>query len=321
MNVVALDSRDSSARFGRLAARCAGSGPLVVCLHSSAGSGQQWQALAAALSSRFTVACVDLHGHGRRPAPDAGTNVLAQDAAALAPAIAGARGGVFLVGHSYGAALALRLAFEFPANVRSLALFEPVLFSALHDPQMPASAREEIGQVGRAVIESVRAAQPQRAARRFIDYWSGNGAWQKLGARQQRAIAARMPVVAGQFEALFAAGITVHDAARLRVPTLLMSGARSRRSTLAIAGGLAAAWPQALVRRFDRLGHLGPIVDPVSVNAEIVRHVERSAGVDGALPPRTFASGPSIMQAGERTLASFQCSRPPAPESRAKLPG
>jgi pimeloyl-ACP methyl ester carboxylesterase len=290
----------------RLYTRCSGAGPLVVCLHSSAGSGQQWQALAETLAPRFRVACVDLHGHGRSPAPDAGVHVLAQDAAWLAPTIAAATDGVHLVAHSYGAALAVRLALAHPARVRSLALFEPVLFSLLDDPQLPGSAREEIGQVGRAIVAWVKAGQPVRAARGFIDYWSAIGGWHALGARQQRAIAARMPVVAAHFDALFGAGITLRHVARLAVPTLLMSGGRSRRASLAIAEALQAAWPQAKVRRFEALGHLGPITDAATVNAEIVRHLEHVADAKGALPPRTRVAGLSIMRPGEGNPLSVQ---------------
>lgn len=275
-------SGPQSGIFGRLQARSTGAGPLVVCLHSSAGSGQQWQTLAETLAPRYHVACVDTHGHGRSPAPDAGVHVLAQDAAWLAPAIAEAPDGVHLVGHSYGAALAVRLALAHPTRVRSLALFEPVLFSVLDDPAMPADAREEIGQIGRAVIMWVRRGQPLRAARLFIDYWSAGqgerGGWHGLGARQQRAIAARMPVVAGHFEALFDAGITLRHAARLSMPVLLMSGARSRRAALAVADGLQLAWPQARVLRFASTGHLGPMTDAEAVNAEIVRHLDAVPG-------------------------------------------
>lgn len=320
MTSVALHPESDRPEFGRLHARCAGDGPLVVCLHSSAGSGQQWQALAETLAPRFRVACVDSFGHGRSPAADAGADVLAQDAAGLAPAIAraggavdrgldGAAGGVHLVGHSYGAALAIRLALDHPGRVRSLTLYEPVLFSVLDDPALPADAREEIGQVGRAVVSWAHGAQVQRAARLFMDYWSGGAAWTALGARQQRAIVARMPSVAAQFEALFGAGIALRDVARLSVPTLLLSGARSRRPALAIAEALPSAWPHARVFRFDTLGHLGPITNPAAVNAEIVRHLDAVAVADAALPPRAESSGPSIMRPGEAFRLSLHSGR------------
>jgi pimeloyl-ACP methyl ester carboxylesterase len=260
---------------GRLHARADGSGPTVLCLHSSAGSGQQWQALAQSLAERFRVVCVDAHGHGRSAEPDPGLHVLAQDAAWLAPIVEQADAGVHLVGHSYGAALAIRLALAHPARVRSLALYEPVLFSLLDDPSVPAPAREEIVQVGRSIALWVQMRQPLRAARLFVDFWSGPGAWRALGARQQKVVAARLPVVADHFESLLGCGITLAHVARLRVPTLLMSGARSRRSALSLVNALVAAWPHADLLRFPDLGHLGPVTHGERVNRVIARFIER----------------------------------------------
>ena len=103
----------------------------VVLLHSSAASARQWDALAERLRPRFEVHAIDLHGHGRQ-APWRGDRPLSvHDEAALAlPAIERA-GAVHLVGHSYGAAVALHLAAARPSRVGSLALYEALPFRLL----------------------------------------------------------------------------------------------------------------------------------------------------------------------------------------------
>lgn len=250
----------------RLHARSDGSGPAVLCLHSSAGSSQQWQALADQLAPGFRVTRVDSLGHGRSAAPDAGVPVFAQDAAALGAHVAACADGVHLVGHSYGAALAIRLALAHPQRVRSLVLYEPVLFSLLDDRRFDPSLREEVLQVGRRIGALSAARQVLRAARCFIDYWAGPGAWLALGARQQQAIARRVPVVAAHFGSISSEPISLRRLAALGVPALLLSGARSRRVTHAIADALAHEWPHAERFRFPGLGHLGPITHAARVN-------------------------------------------------------
>src|SRR5690349_8336711 len=115
-----------------LAAQVRGSGPRVVCLHSSTGSSAQWRALQDAMASRWEVLAPDLHGHGRSPAlPDGDVSALAADADAVVAAAGIAARPVHLVGHSYGAAVALQVALRHPRQVRSLTLYEPVVFGML----------------------------------------------------------------------------------------------------------------------------------------------------------------------------------------------
>jgi pimeloyl-ACP methyl ester carboxylesterase len=257
----------------QLAARVSGAGPTVVCLHSSGASSQQWQLFADSLTG-YRVVRVDTHGHGQSHAPADASTVFELDARGLGAIVASAADGVHLVGHSYGSAVALRFALMHRRQVRSLSLYEPVLFSLLNDPAMPSAAREDLGQVGRTVRLWTGMRQPRRAARLFIDFWAGVGSWVRMGARQQQAVVQRMPVIAGQFTSLFGCGVTLAQVAELRLPTLLMSGARSRPSALQLVDRLAGAWPHAKSVRFPKLGHLGPITHAAQVNAQIARFLE-----------------------------------------------
>ena len=113
--------------------RSVGQGPTVVLLHSSGSSGRQWDPLIAGLHDRFRLHAVDLHGHGGTPAWQAGRPMSLEDDAALVEPLLLAPGGVHLVGHSYGGALALKLAALHPERVNSVAVYEPVLFRLLLD--------------------------------------------------------------------------------------------------------------------------------------------------------------------------------------------
>ncbi len=105
--------------------------PTVVLLHSSASSERQWERLAELLKPRFRVRAIELHGHGEQAAWHGdGPLTLADDAAIGVPELWEADG-AHIVGHSYGAAVALKVATTVPRLVHSLVAYEPVLFPYL----------------------------------------------------------------------------------------------------------------------------------------------------------------------------------------------
>jgi alpha-beta hydrolase superfamily lysophospholipase len=85
-----------------------GVGPSVVCFHSNCSNSGQFKGLMDMLGSHFHVLAFDAYGAGKTPAWSRSTYLSLSDEVALAEAVmlrAGER--VILVGHSYGAAVAL----------------------------------------------------------------------------------------------------------------------------------------------------------------------------------------------------------------------
>ena len=96
--------------------------PDVLAIHGLTGHGQRWQTLATRHLADVTVAAPDLLGHGRSSwaAPwtiDANATALAD--LLEAPAV--------VVGHSFGGAIALRLAASRPDLVSALVLLDPAV--------------------------------------------------------------------------------------------------------------------------------------------------------------------------------------------------
>jgi pimeloyl-ACP methyl ester carboxylesterase len=257
----------------RVHSRQIGSGPAVVCLHSSGSSSAQWKGLIAHLAREHRVIAPDLLGHGRSPRAGASTqSILDQDAAQVA-SIAAANGGVHLVGHSYGGAVALRVALAHPALVRSLVLYEPVVFGVLQGKDEYASLWQEITQTGRTIVLHTQMRRLLAAAKRFVDYWSGDGSWLAMGTSRQDAIARRMPAVADHFPAVFD-WQPLAALRNLQVPVLLAHGERTRRVTRAIVEQLAETLPQVIQIRVRSAGHMGPVTHPEAVNAAVLRFLQ-----------------------------------------------
>ena len=117
--------------------REAGSGPGVVCLHSNASTSGQWRGLMDLLAPTFHVLAPDSYGSGKSPDwPSDRIISLLDEVALIEPVLAMAGSPLTLVGHSYGAAIALIAALANPGRVRAIALYEPTLF-ALLDAETP----------------------------------------------------------------------------------------------------------------------------------------------------------------------------------------
>jgi pimeloyl-ACP methyl ester carboxylesterase len=257
--------------------RSVGQGPSVVLLHSSASSGRQWDPLVSALSSRFRLHAVDLHGHGGTPSWLADRPMQLEDDAALVAPLLAAPGGVHLVGHSYGGGLALKLAAMHPDKVKSVAVFEPVLFRLLFDYHRRDRAASEIVIVARRIRQWLAIGQAERSAQCFVDFWSGTGSWDAMPLPHQQVIAARMPSIVSHFHALFNDSLTRADLSALELPVLSLTGAKTRAATRRIGELLRFSMPGKTHEMLAGVGHMGPVTHPTPVIARIAEFFEEHA--------------------------------------------
>ncbi len=241
----------------------------VVLLHSSAASARQWDTLAQPLVACFDVHAIDLHGHGAR-APWRGKAplTLADEAALVEPLLE--RGNrVHLVGHSYGGAVALEVARRHPRTVQSVAVFEPVLFRLLQGDAASRVEAQTMNAMAATLRGLVAAGRDAAAAERFVDHWSGPGAWARLTAAHQAGVAQRMRSVASHFGALVGATDPTPALARSGLPLLCLTGARTVASTRRIAQLLRSELPRAEHATLPAMGHMGPLTHAAAVNTRI----------------------------------------------------
>ncbi|HSF62933.1 MAG TPA: alpha/beta fold hydrolase, partial [Paracoccaceae bacterium] len=198
----------------------------VLALHCSLAHGGAWVALAAHLPGATLIA-PDLPGHGNAPDWD-GRSDLHTLATRETLALLRQTGPLDVIGHSFGATVALRAALEDPDLIRSLTLIEPVLFCAARAAGWPGWAGYMADLAPFAA--HMAAGDPEAAARHFQSIWGAGVPWEKTPARQRAYITARIPLIPAQNPTLMddAAGLLAPwRLESLGLPTLLIEGANS----------------------------------------------------------------------------------------------
>ena len=256
--------------------RESGSGPTVVCLHSSASTSAQWRALAEHLSDRFRVLAVDLHGCGRTPAWTQPRPLgLDDEVALLEPVWRSAGPNFHIVGHSYGGAVALKAALRHAGRIASLVVYEPVMFGLLTALEPGSAAANEITAVRNDTLALVASNDLDAAACRFGAYWLGSKAWAALPEPRKAAMAAAMPGVMPQWQAAFAEPESLQVFDGLSMPVQLVSGADSTLAARAVTRLIGSALPHAVMQELPACGHMAPVTAPERVNPVIEQFLMR----------------------------------------------
>lgn len=252
-----------------------GQGPRrALAIHCSLAHSGSWGGMARHLSGALTLRACDMPGHGRS-APWDKRGEIQEVTARIAADLCD--GPTDLIGHSFGATVALRLAVMRPDLVRSLVLIEPVFFAAGFAADPGARAAFDVAMGGFA--KAMAAGDTQDAARAFTAVWGAGAAWDDVPESQRRAMAAQMPLIDAAQPVLYedAAGLLVDGVLQaVTVPALLIEGSLSPAIIPAINAGLAARLPQAERAVILGAGHMAPITHPAQVSAEILRFL-RSA--------------------------------------------
>jgi pimeloyl-ACP methyl ester carboxylesterase len=223
-------------------------------VHSSGFNARQWRRLAESLHG-YRVLSPNLLGYDT---PWTGPFHFRQDVEHLASQLDEP---AHVVGHSYGGFLALQLALARPELVKSIAVYEPVAFALLSDAE-----RADVDNVSGPTddIEGWLA--------RFVDWWNGPGAWAALAEPTKATFRAVGWKVSQEVASL--ASDKASNYASITSPTLLLAGEQTRPVERLVVEKLARTLPNARLQLFPGLGHMGPIVAPDLINAQIKTHID-----------------------------------------------
>lgn len=246
-----------------------GTGPAVVLVHGGPGLWDMFGGLAAALADRHTVWRWDQRGCGRS-APG-GPYTVERFVADLDAVVAAAGAPVALLGHSWGAQLALRYALDHPDRVSRLVYLSGTGLSV--DSWKPAHRAAAVRRLGpdaarllslrgrdAAVLQwTADVADPDRAAA-IAEAMATP--WFPINTEVHRGI--QDDVAAHWDEAAVEAGCRA-----LTVPTLILDGAEDTRPRWAV-DSLAATLPDVTRITLSEIGHL-PWLEAPEVALPVLR--------------------------------------------------
>lgn len=253
-----------------------GSGPTVICLHSSASSGGQWRSLMEALSGDWRMISPDLYGYGKNadtdPSKDFG---LESELDWLEPLISHAGERFSVVGHSYGGLIALLLALRYPQRVQSIAVYEPATWSIAVHEDLTHPGAIEIDELRQGTIRMVDAGESLKAAESFVRYWAGDRAWETMPQERREITASGMRKVrnefAGEISAHKQGSHTKERLATITAPIGYFMGAATKASVRRVAEVLVPSLKNVHHEVLEGLGHMGPVTHPAVFNGAVQR--------------------------------------------------
>ncbi len=231
-----------------------------LALHCSLAHSGAWAGLAACLPG-LAITAPDLLGHGRSGDWDGrGDFHSTSTRQAMGVLAQMPEGPVHLIGHSFGATVALRIALETPERIASLILFEPVLFCAARAAGGPAFGNHLAAHADFAAALAL--GDVARAAEAFLAIWGRGESFADLPESQRSYLTQRIHLIAAQDAALLedAAGMLAYGRLEgLGVPVLLAEGEASPPVIDAVNTELARRLPQVTRARVQGAGHMLPI--------------------------------------------------------------
>ena len=249
-----------------------GEGDTILFAHCSLGYSGLWRKVMERLASSYHCLSIDLPAHADSDRGDESIS-LQHQAIRYLLGLADQRGieKAHMVGLSIGGAIMTRLAHEHPDRVRSLAIFEPVLFHFLSnwDP----AAREADKVIMDPVRDAVADGRPHDGARAFMEGWGQPGQFDRMPKAGQDAIAKALTYIARDFPwaSEWPEGqMTEDDVRAIDVPVLIGHGELTHNSAKVVNAGLADLFPHVRQVEVAGAGHLSAVDDPAQV-ADLIK--------------------------------------------------
>lgn len=235
----------------------AGEGPPVLFVHGSGGDHTIWGHQLEGLKDAFTVAALDLNGHGKSPRREGdGLRLYTEDALSVLSALAEEVGPVVLLGHSLGGAVALNVALQKPPGLRALGLIGTGAKLRVH-PDILRAIDEDLERAVEQILRWAFAPNPpaelyQRAKEQML--------------RNGQAALSRDFRTCDAFDVMDRLG-------EIEVPTLVVVGREDKLTPVKYSEYLRDRIPSAILEVIEGAGHMVMVERPEALNEAIRKFV------------------------------------------------
>lgn len=256
--------------------RSFGEGPRnVLALHCTLAHSGAWRGVVEAMGPDVTFVTPDMLSHGRSPDWDRQGDYQDRSVAAVEQYLDGP---MDVIGHSFGATIALRLAVAHPDKVRSLTMIEPVYFAVATEDDPDEVVAHDVDETG--YLDALEAGDDALAARLFNRMWSDGGLkWPDMSeqirsamTRSIHVVPACRPSLLDDLPGMLKPGVLD----RVTCPSLLLRGSNSPSIIKTVNDGLVRRLPDAENSVVEGAGHMVPISHPVETAAKLRALFERA---------------------------------------------
>lgn len=230
-------------------------------IHCGLGKASNWRPMLNAMDSSVSPLLIELPGHGLAEDWDESRDYcdqaveIALDEMPSHP--------VPLIGHSLGAAIALRIAVERPYRVSSVVLIEPIFFAAVKGRW----AYDKIVRDLHAFEKRISASEHAMAAREFHKVW-GDGEWNDLPPEQRAYMVDRIGLVPAANPLIFDDRPGLLAPGRMEavdVPVTFIDGGATHPVISEIIGTIGDRFQDAEWVSIPDAGHMLPMTHPEMV--------------------------------------------------------
>ena len=181
-----------------------------------------------------------------------------------------------LIGHSYGAFIALYVAYQHPEIVRTLVLGEPPVISLLEGN--PQYYDKHLDMILENTFKAIYRRETENAVRIFLDGVRGKeGYFNQLPSDTRANIMENVKSLGGELASAIQP-FTCEDAQRITVPTLLMRGELSPKYLHHIIDTLARCIPNnEQITIPDESHYLGRSTKPKLFNGKVIEFLSKHA--------------------------------------------
>ena len=236
-----------------------GSGVPLVFVHGSWSSHHTWDGVVPTMAESFCAVAYDRRGHSQseyrseRPPGQGCVDEHVSDLREiierldLAPA--------WVVGNSFGASIALRLAAAHAELLDGVIAHEPPLYDLIADDPELAQLVEEDEEMTATVTDRIASGDHEGGARQFIEFELGSGGWSQLPPDIQATLIENAPAFLDEASDPDQYAFDLSWLAEFHRPVMLTTGSEGLPTYAGVVSRLADTLPAVEIAQFDGASH------------------------------------------------------------------